>query len=42
MKEKISGVEVTIEEIDTLVKEDVRAKNSGHKTPENMEYYQKT
>ena len=42
MEERISGVKDTIEEIDTLVKQNTKSKYFGHKRPENQVYYEKT
>jgi hypothetical protein len=33
MAERISGIKDTIEEIDTLVKQNTKSKYSGHKIP---------
>lgn len=43
MKERILGFQNTIKEMDTLVKENVRAKKfSGSKHPRNQGHYEKT
>ena len=41
MEERISGVEDTIEDIDTSVKEDVKANVSGTKYLGNLGHYEK-
>jgi hypothetical protein len=42
MEERISGVEDTIEEIDTLVRENVKFIKSLAKHPGNLGYYETT